>query len=48
MDFRLSDEQLQIQTMVREFAQSEILPHVMSPRPPRFGRDTPTSPAMTG
>ncbi|MFA6955597.1 MAG: acyl-CoA dehydrogenase [Thermoanaerobaculia bacterium] len=29
MDFRLSDEQVQIKTMVREFAQSEILPHVM-------------------
>ncbi len=29
MDFRLSDEQQQIQTMVREFAESEILPHVM-------------------
>ena len=30
MDFRLSDEQQQIKTMVREFAQSEILPHVMT------------------
>lgn len=29
MDFRLSDEQVQIKTMVREFAESEILPHVM-------------------
>ena len=30
MDFRLSDEQEQIRTMVREFAHSEILPHVMT------------------
>ncbi|MGK2855657.1 MAG: acyl-CoA dehydrogenase [Thermoanaerobaculia bacterium] len=30
MDFRLSDEQQQIKTMVREFAHSEILPHVMT------------------
>jgi alkylation response protein AidB-like acyl-CoA dehydrogenase len=29
MDFRLSDEQKQIQQMVREFAESEIKPHVM-------------------
>lgn len=28
MDFRLTDEQKQIQTMVREFAESEIKPHV--------------------
>ena len=30
MDFRLSDEQVQIKTMVREFAESEIRPHVMT------------------
>ena len=29
MDFRLTDEQKQIQQMVREFAESEIKPHVM-------------------
>src|SRR5688500_14887960 len=29
MDFRLTDEQLQIQQMVREFAESELKPHVM-------------------
>jgi len=29
MDFRLTEEQKQIQTMVREFAESEIKPHVM-------------------
>src|SRR6476619_7518219 len=29
MDFRLSDEQKQIKQMVREFAESEIKPHVM-------------------
>ncbi|MEA2274780.1 MAG: hypothetical protein QOI98_3488 [Solirubrobacteraceae bacterium] len=29
MDFRLSDEQSQIKQMVREFAQSELKPHVM-------------------
>jgi len=29
MDFRLTDEQQQIQQMVREFAESEIKPHVM-------------------
>ena len=29
MDFRLSDEQEQIKQMVREFAESEIKPHVM-------------------
>jgi alkylation response protein AidB-like acyl-CoA dehydrogenase len=29
MDFRLTDEQKQIQQMVREFAESEIRPHVM-------------------
>lgn len=29
MDFRLSDEQTQIKTMVREFAESEIKPHLM-------------------
>ncbi|MFN2442389.1 MAG: acyl-CoA dehydrogenase family protein, partial [Thermoanaerobaculia bacterium] len=29
MDFRLSDEQQQIRQMVREFAESEIRPHVM-------------------
>jgi alkylation response protein AidB-like acyl-CoA dehydrogenase len=29
MDFRLSDEQKQIKEMVREFAESEIKPHVM-------------------
>lgn len=29
MDFRLSDEQQQIKQMVREFAESEIKPHVM-------------------
>ncbi|HUP61901.1 MAG TPA: acyl-CoA dehydrogenase family protein [Thermoanaerobaculia bacterium] len=29
MDFRLTDEQLQIQQMVRDFAQSEIKPHLM-------------------
>ncbi len=28
MDFRLNDEQLQIQQMVREFAESEIKPHL--------------------
>ncbi|MBV9496523.1 MAG: acyl-CoA dehydrogenase family protein [Acidobacteria bacterium] len=28
MDFRLSDEQLQIKTMVREFGESEIKPHL--------------------
>ena len=28
MDFRLSDEQLQIQQMVRDFAVSEIKPHL--------------------
>jgi alkylation response protein AidB-like acyl-CoA dehydrogenase len=29
MDFRLTDEQEQIRTMVREFAESEIRPHLM-------------------
>ena len=29
MDFRLTDEQVQIQKMVRDFAASEIKPHVM-------------------
>src|SRR5436190_3617959 len=29
MDFRLTDEQLQIQQTVRDFAESEIKPHVM-------------------
>lgn len=29
MDFRLSDEQIQIKQMVRDFAESEIKPHVM-------------------
>ncbi len=29
MDFRLTDEQLQIQEMVRDFAESEIKPHLM-------------------
>src|SRR5688572_8550967 len=29
MDFRLSDEQLQIQQMVRDFAESEIKPQLM-------------------
>src|SRR5215212_10920014 len=29
MDFRLTDEQNQIKTMVREFAESEIKPHLM-------------------
>ena len=29
MDFRLTDEQLQIQQMVRDFAESEIRPHLM-------------------
>src|SRR5258708_35750073 len=29
MDFRLSDEQTQIQQMVRDFALSEIKPHLM-------------------
>ena len=29
MDFQLSDEQLQLQKMVRDFAQREIAPHVM-------------------
>ena len=29
MDFRLTDEQRQIQEMVREFALSEIKPHLM-------------------
>ncbi|HEY5610169.1 MAG TPA: acyl-CoA dehydrogenase family protein [Thermoanaerobaculia bacterium] len=29
MDFRLDEEQQQIQTMVREFAESEIKPHVL-------------------
>jgi len=29
MDFQLTQEQIQIQTMVREFAESEIRPHVM-------------------
>src|SRR5688572_22599443 len=29
MDFRLSDEQKQIKQMVKEFAESEIKPHVM-------------------
>src|SRR4029453_14794614 len=29
MDFRLTDEQLQIQQMVRDFAESEIKPHLM-------------------
>jgi alkylation response protein AidB-like acyl-CoA dehydrogenase len=29
MDFRLTDEQTQIQQMVRDFAESEIKPHVM-------------------
>src|SRR5688572_32005133 len=28
MDFRLTDEQLQIQQMVRDFAESEIKPHL--------------------
>jgi len=28
MDFRLTDEQIQIKTMVREFAESEIKPHL--------------------
>src|ERR1051325_1505374 len=28
MDFRLNDEQLQIKTMVREFGESEIKPHL--------------------
>jgi alkylation response protein AidB-like acyl-CoA dehydrogenase len=28
MDFRLTDEQLQIAQMVRDFAESEIKPHV--------------------
>src|SRR5256885_16102144 len=28
MDFRLTDEQNQIKTMVREFAESEIKPHL--------------------
>ena len=30
MDFRLTDEQVQIRTMVREFAESEIRPNVMT------------------
>src|ERR671916_838456 len=29
MDFRLTDEQKQIKQMVREFAESEIKPHIM-------------------
>src|SRR5689334_2702402 len=29
MDFRLSDEQQQIRQMVREFADSELKPHIM-------------------
>ena len=29
MDFRLTDEQIQIRETVREFAESEIKPHVM-------------------
>ncbi len=29
MDFRLTDEQMQIQQMVKDFAESEIKPHVM-------------------
>ena len=29
MDFRLTDEQIQIRQMVKDFAESEIKPHVM-------------------
>ena len=29
MDFRLSDEQKQIKQMVRDFAESEIKPHLL-------------------
>jgi hypothetical protein len=29
MDFRLTDEQLQVKQMVKDFAESEIKPHVM-------------------
>ncbi len=29
MDFRLNDEQKQIQQMVKDFAESELKPHVM-------------------
>ena len=37
MDFRLTDEQKQIQKMVREFGESEIKPHLMSEHRQRAG-----------